>query len=144
MKKELQILNHCGLAPGDSITVPKSIWNVVQHHALYLGTDYEGRHWMCENLIGNGVKLTRVEEFFHGVSKVTSIKKFSGTHIERVEAVQKALSLLGKPYNVINYNCEHFVNHVLLDQVKSKQVDLARGILGLFCCFLALLIIVES
>jgi hypothetical protein len=144
MKKELQILNRLGVTQGDSVTVPKSIWNVVQHHALYLGADYHGNHWMCENLIGNGVKLTRVEEFFRDVSKVTSIKRFGGTYIERVQAVQKALSLLGKPYDLINYNCEHFVNDVLHNQVRSSQVNAAKSSLGFLFCVLLVALIVES
>lgn len=33
-----------GLKPGDEIVVPKSNWNLIQHHAIYIGYDYHGIH----------------------------------------------------------------------------------------------------
>jgi len=123
MNLELQIIIRFGLAPGDRFTVPKSNLQVIDHHALYLGNDDFGNHYICENVVGHGVKLTRVQDFFNGVTKVTSIVKFSGTNEKRKEAVQKALSKLGQPYHLINYNCEHFVNDVLHNYPKSLQVE---------------------
>ncbi len=131
MNRDLQLVNHLKLQPGDRIVVPKSQLRLVQHHALYLGYDEFGQHYMCENVIGIGVKLTRVSDFFNGVREVNRIEKFFGTNSERKLLVQDALSKLGQPYNLINYNCESFVNHILVKRAKSKQVENAIGLLGL-------------
>ncbi len=131
MTRDLQLVKHFNLQPGDRIVVPKSQWQLVQHHALYLGYDDFGNHYMCENVAGVGVKLTRVEQFFNGVSKITRIERYSGANFERKVVVQNALSKLGKPYNLINYNCESFVNDVLISKKHSKQVGNALGLLGL-------------
>ena len=125
MNRELQILNQLGLVPADSVTIPKSSFGIVQHHALYLGYDEYNYHYMCENLIGVGVKLTRVEDFFKGVKHVTSIKKFTGDNFQRKQVVQRALTKLGQPYHFINYNCEHFVNDVLQNNSTKNQVTTA-------------------
>ncbi len=131
MKRDLQLVKHFNLQQGDRIVVPKSQWQLVQHHALYLGYDDFGNHYMCENIIGVGVKLTRVEQFFVGVTKVTRIERYSGSNYERKILVQSALSKLGQPYNLINYNCESFVNDVLINKKHSKQVGNVLGLVGL-------------
>ena len=131
MRRELQLVHHLKLQPGDRIIVPKSGLNLVQHHAIYLGEDDYGNHFMCENIFGRGVQLTRVNEFFMDVKVVTRIEKFSGSNYDRKIMVQKALSRLGKPYNLINYNCESFANDVIHKTAVSKQVKNAMGILGI-------------
>ncbi|MBA3972259.1 MAG: lecithin retinol acyltransferase family protein [Bacteroidetes bacterium] len=131
MNRNLQLVNHFNLKPGDRIVVPKSNWQLVQHHALYLGYDEFGNHYMCENVIGIGVRLTTVRSFFNGVKKVTRIESYTGNNYNRKIVVQNALSKLGQPYNLINYNCESFVNEVLLRRAQSNQVQNALGLLGL-------------
>ena len=109
MNRELQLIRKLNLEPGDRIVVPKSFLGIIQHHALYLGYNSKEEHYICENMIGIGVRLIRVEDFFKGVNSVTRIEKFRGNNIERRKLVEKALSKLGKPYSLINYNCESFV-----------------------------------
>lgn len=131
MEKEFQLVDNLNLKPGDRIVVPKSGAQLIQHHALYLGFDNNGNHFICENVIGEGVKLTRVCVFFNGTNRITRIEKFNGENIDRKKVVQDALTKLGQPYNLINYNCESFVNEVLLQKRHSKQVQNAFGLLGL-------------
>jgi signal peptidase I len=130
MRRELQIVHHLKLLPGDRIIVPKSGLKIVQHHAIYLGEDDYGNHFICENIFGRGVQMTRVNEFFADVKEVTRIEKFSGNNYNRKITVQKALSRLGKPYHLINYNCESFANEVIHQTPVSKQVNNAMGLLG--------------
>nr|WP_315167606.1 lecithin retinol acyltransferase family protein [uncultured Flavobacterium sp.] len=137
MHSETNLIRSLGLEPGDRIVVPKSSWNIVKHHALYLGHDIEGYHYICENVINVGVKLTRVNIFFHGVAKVTRTEKFNGSPVERKKIVQKALLKLGKPYSLINYNCESFCNDVQHNVIKSGQVSV-----GLFVGFVGLMLAV--
>lgn len=135
MNKELQLIRELNLEPGDRIVIPKSFLGIIQHHALYLGYNREGQHLICENMIGIGVRLIQVEDFFKDVSSVTRIEKFKGNNIERTKLVEKALSKLGKPYSLINYNCESFCNDVQHNVIKSTQVSV-----GLFIGFVSIMI----
>jgi hypothetical protein len=142
MNKDLQLVVEWDLHPGDRVVVPKSAWQLVQHHALYLGCDDFGNHYMSENVIGVGVKLTRVADFFQGVSRVTRIEPYTGSNYERRLVVERALTKLGQPYSLINYNCESFVNDALYQQPKSMQVGNVAGALGL-ALLIALLVNID-
>jgi hypothetical protein len=135
MNRELQLIRQFNLEPGDRIVAPKSLFGIIQHHALYLGYNNLGQHLICENIIGVGVKLTRVEDFFQDVSSVTRIEKFQGNNLERRKLVEKALIKLGKPYSLINYNCESLCNDVQYNIIKSAQVSV-----GLFIGFVGIMI----
>jgi hypothetical protein len=135
MNRELQLIRRFNLEPGDRVIVPKSLLGLVQHHALYLGYNEFGEHLMCENVIGNGVILTRVDSFFQDIKSVTRIEKFNGNNLQRKLIVQKALSKLGRPYSLINYNCESFCNDVQHNIIKSVQVSV-----GLFVGFVGIMI----
>src|SRR4051812_30219396 len=88
MNQDLQFVRKWNLQPGDTVVIPKSLFDLVQHHALYLGSDEYGNHYMCENVIGIGVKLTGVREFFASAKRVTRIERFSGTNYDRKIVVQ--------------------------------------------------------
>ncbi|MEY4835023.1 MAG: hypothetical protein RI980_1138 [Bacteroidota bacterium] len=135
MNRELQLIRQFNLEPGDRIVAPKSLFGIIQHHALYLGYNNLGQHLICENIIGVGVKLTRVEDFFQDESSVTRIEKFQGNNLERRKLVEKALIKLGKPYSLINYNCESLCNDVQYNIIKSAQVSV-----GLFIGFVGIMI----
>lgn len=135
MNRELQLISEFNLEPSDRIVVPKSLFGIIQHHALYLGYNKLGQHLICENIIGVVVKLTRVVDFFQDVSSVTRIEKFQGNNLKRRKLVEKALSKLGKPYSLINYNCESFCNDVQHNVIKSAQVST-----GLFIGFVGIMI----
>ena len=134
MNRELQLVKHFNLEPGDRVVIPKSLLGLVQHHALYLGYNNLGEHLICENVFGVGVKITRLEVFFQDVKSVTRLEKFQGNNFERRQIVQKALTKLGKPYSLINYNCESFCNDIQHNVIKSPQVSA-----GLFIGFVGLM-----
>jgi hypothetical protein len=140
MTRDLQLVGHFNLQPGDTVVVPKSSFKLVKHHALYLGYDYYGNHYMCENVIDVGVKLTRVEDFFFSVTEVTRIEKFHDNDLARKIIVQKALSKLGQPYNLINYNCESFCNDIKYNKSKSTQSENAV----VFASFRGLLLLITG
>ena len=135
MNRELQLIKQFNLEPGDRIVVPKSLFGIIKHHALYLGYNDLGEHLICENMIGVGVRLIRVNDFFKDVISVTRIEKFQGNNFERRKLVEKALSKLGKPYSLINYNCESFCNDVQHNVIKSDQVSK-----GLFIGFVGIMV----
>ncbi|WP_192822774.1 lecithin retinol acyltransferase family protein [Rufibacter sp. LB8] len=131
MKTDYTLVKALGLEPGDTVIAPKSDFNIVQHYALYLGKGHDGKHYMCENAYGLGVKLTQVESFFSEYSQITKVNKFIGNVWQRKEVVQSALLRLRKPYDLFNYNCEHFVNDVLLKKPTSIQAANAVSLIGL-------------
>ncbi|MBL7773413.1 MAG: hypothetical protein JNM95_11170 [Chitinophagaceae bacterium] len=117
------IIYELNLLPGDRIVVPKSDLRVVQHHALYLGKNHQGVSLIAENKIGFGVRLVSLEEFFSTAIEITRIERFQGTSHDRKMAILMVLNKLGKPYNLINYNCQHFANEIQHGKIRSEQVD---------------------
>lgn len=110
------------LEPGDHIIEPIFDTGHSKHHAIFLGRDINGVEWIAENHKFNNVQVIPAAEHFATAKCIHQIVKFKGSNIERKNIVMKALSLAGKPYNLISYNCEHFVNEVLTGKPKSTQV----------------------
>lgn len=121
------LMNH--LKPADRLVVPKSALGLVQHHAIYLGQDYLGRDLIAENIVGRQVCITTAEAFFAKNPSIHQIERFQGDRIERRAAVERALKSLGKPYDLINYNCEHFANEVQANLSFSPQLQFGIGFL---------------
>jgi uncharacterized protein YycO len=121
-------IQQLALLPGDRVVVPKSEFRLVQHHALYIGKNHHDEDLMIENKIGIGVRVVSAEEFFRDVIDVTRIERFTGTNRDRRLAVQRALSMIGVPYHLINYNCQHFANEIQHNRVESDQVQ--KGVFG--------------
>lgn len=120
------------LLPGDEIVLPKSEFRIVQHHAVYLGQNQAGQDLIIENNVGYGVKLTRVEDFFPADGAVTRINRFQGTPAQREAVVKKAISSLGRSYDLINFNCEHLSNEIRNGSARSRQVEkVGWGIAGI-------------
>jgi uncharacterized protein YycO len=126
-----QTIAYHGILPCDTIIVPKSGFNIVQHFAVYIGQDFYGRDILIENKAGHGVRLVYADNFFNEAPTITRIEKFTGTNYERYDKVKRALQKIGKPYNLINYNCEHFAREVRTGIPSSAQVGTALGILAL-------------
>ena len=126
-------VNHYNLTTGDRIIVPKSGFNIVQHHALVLH-NYYGVDYIIECDYIHGVRIVTVDEFFRINPKVTRIERFTGTYSEQHHIMQRAMTQVGKPYSLWNYNCEHFVNEILFGKKESKQVSnfsLGAGVVAL-------------
>jgi hypothetical protein len=126
------IVSKLGLMPADRIVVPKSGFRVVQHHAVYLGQNQRGQDLIAENKIGFGVRLITADEFFKDVIEVTRIERFNGSNYERNKAVEKAISLKGKHYDLFSFNCEHYANTVQHKNSHSSQVKKGVGIVAAF------------
>ena len=116
-------IQHYNLTPGDEIIVPKSDFNIIQHHALYLGFDENKTDWIIHNTAGVGVSLITADEFFSLCPHITEIRRFIGTNEERKLLVQRALTKIGKPYHLIDYNCQHFTSEVKTGKTVNKQVE---------------------
>lgn len=124
-----------GLKPGDQIVEIITPLGIAKHFAIYLGWDNTGTEWIIENKKFDAVRLIKAADYSKTVLQVSRIQKFSGNNIARKLAVQNALKKIGKPYDLINYNCEHFVTEAITGKKKSRQVENAAIIVLaiLFC-----------
>lgn len=126
------------ISRGDRVLIPKSPFQLVQHHGICAGKGF-----FYENVIGKGVVRTHESVFFAGVQKITSIQRFVGTSQQLYLAMQRAESLVGQPYQLLTFNCEHYANYVLHGEPRSQQVENAKEGGGLFLA-LAFVAVVAS
>lgn len=59
---------------------------------------------------------------------LTRIEPFTGNDFQRRLAVNRAVSLIGTQYDLVNFNCEHYANAVQYNKPFSNQVG--NGILA--------------
>jgi Lecithin retinol acyltransferase len=129
--------NKYGIKPADRIIEPIFPTGISKHHCVFLGMDYQGTEWISENNHVTGVRLVDAGNYFSR-NKPFQILKFNGNPQERKAAVQRALDELGKPYDLINYNCEHYAEYVQYNRIFSEQVESIReGIKVAAFCLLA-------
>ena len=128
-----QVFNLNNLRPGDRLVLPKSEWNLIQHHVIYIGIDANGNRLYIENFAGKGVQLVNENHLFRDWYYVTRIEPFVGDIFQRNEAIKRAMQLIGKPYDLVNFNCEHYANTVQHNKSYSKQVNngLVAGLIAL-------------
>jgi len=123
MERHLQIIAKYSLQVGDRVIVPKSLLDFIQHHAIYVGLR-NGDHWFIENKENIGVRLITARDFFDVTEKITSVIRFAPTaQNSRSSLVQKGLRMIGKRYDLLNYNCESFANELQGGRRLSKQVE---------------------
>lgn len=125
------------LQPADRLVIPKSGLNLVQHHAIYLGIDNNGNRMYIENAIGKGVQIVSEAYLFRGGYEITRVERFTGNQHQRNAAVQLAMQLIGKQYDLLGFNCEHYANTVQHKKSYSNQVGVGLG-LGLFALVLSI------
>lgn len=118
-----------GLRPADRIIEPIFATGLSKHHAIYLGMDQQGIEWIAENYKLKGVRLLKASDYFTK-GKLFKVKKFDGNYSARKNAVQRALVLVGRPYDLIDFNCEHYAEYVQTGNTESKQVKTALGVLA--------------
>lgn len=116
------------LQPADRLVIPKSALNLVQHHAIYLGKNNYGKRIYIENAIGKGVQVVSEAYLFRNGYKLTRVEQFQGNQQQRSAAVQFAMKLIGKPYNLLDFNCEHYANAVQHRKRYSNQVGVGIGL----------------
>lgn len=114
-----------GLRPADRLVEPIFVTGLSKHHAIYLGHDHQGVEWIAENFKFGGVRKVKASEYFSRGKQIT-IRHFAGTYSERIAAVNRALNRMGEPYDLINFNCEHYAEYVQSGRATSNQINVAR------------------
>ena len=111
-----------GLKSGDRIVESLFQTGITKHHAIYLGSDAKGQEWIAENKKFEGVRIVPAKEYFKSAGKIDRVERFDGNNKERKNVVQRAFQLAGRPYDLVQYNCEHYANEVLTGKIESRQV----------------------
>src|SRR5690348_8406462 len=92
------------LQPADVLVVPKSSLGIVDHYGVYLRNYAAGRDEIVEADPVEGVRIIPAEQFFNEHPKINSIRKFNGDNQARTLAIARALSQIGQPYHLLNFN----------------------------------------
>lgn len=125
----MNILQKNNIKPGDGLVRSKSFLGLIDHYGLYVGQSK-----VIENHPLHGVRLISLPDFLNG-RELLRVKRFPGNEWGRSTAVRKAYEMIGTHYDVLDFNCEHFVNHIHNVGIKSNQADLAKrlvlGVLAL-------------
>lgn len=109
---------------GDLIVRAKGI--VTTHYLVYLGKRL-GVHMVAENQRGHGVRIVTLDEALNGNS-IIRFEPFGGQEHERNMVHERVNSLLGKAYDLIAFNCEHFARLIAEGKLESKQVKKASDV----------------
>ncbi|MDB5004391.1 MAG: lecithin retinol acyltransferase [Mucilaginibacter sp.] len=120
-----QFDQYYGLEIGDCILLPLFETGLTKHFAIYLGRDEYGTEIIIQNLVGVGVHLSAAAVFFTKASRIARIEKFHGNIYQQNQLIRRAEALLGTPYNLLTYNCEHFANEVRYGKKESSQIATA-------------------
>lgn len=124
------------LKPADRIKEPIFQTGFSKHHSIYLGIDESGQEWVAENHKLHGVRLVRADQFFKE-GQDYRIERFTGNQADRIAAVKRALGVLGMPYDLVLFNCEHYSSFVQTGKAESQQVNVVIAALaGLILIFL--------
>ena len=131
-------IRNFNVRPGDVIVGPKSELKIVEHYVVYLGQNEWGNDLFAENKAGIGVRIIYYQQFAKENPTFSRIRRFNGNEFERALAIQRAKSLIGRSYDVVNFNCEHYANYVQYFIEKSKQVNTGLALAGLGLLILGL------
>lgn len=93
------------------------------HYIVYIGWQ-NGIQVVAENQIGIGVRYTSLKEALAG-NPIKRFEKFGGTEAQRQTVISRINTLLGKAYDLVVFNCEHFARWVATGKIESKQVRTA-------------------
>ena len=111
------------LQPGDVVTIPITDLNVTEHYIVYGGKNIYNQDVYLENKIGHGVRWINDPLYAHITPRVNTIRRFNGNGFERNQAIQRGISLIGRKYDLVGFNCEHLANYVQYGKSFSNQVN---------------------
>jgi len=118
------------LEPADVLVVPKSGINLIKHMIIYAGVDAQQNHWYLENNPQSGVRWTP-GDYIDQTYSSPQVRPFSGMATQRIEAIQRGKSLLGRPYHLTQFNCEHYANFIQTGAFFSPQSNKGIGFAAL-------------
>lgn len=123
---DLDFVYVAGLCVGDRLIRRKAFGT--KHHGIFAGIQ-DGQALIAENQLGFGVRYVTLSEFLlHDYSNLHRIEPISeSAHTDVTGIIEH---FLGKPYNLVTFNCEHFAHLVQYGQARSSQARNAWIIFG--------------
>lgn len=103
----------------------------ISHYGVYVGPrGFDGRD-VVHNAKNGGVELVRLQEFAAG-NQVVIVDPVKMSWQERWQIAGRAISLLGRKYDLINFNCEHLANFATTGRAVSPALQLVAvvGVIG--------------
>jgi hypothetical protein len=121
--------------------IPLQNGDMVEVINLFSPTRHVGIYAAGRGFIHNDpaccVRLTD-ESAFTGGRKMRLIGRVVGGLFEQEQVVQRALSLVGQPYDLLKFNCEHLAYYAQTGIARSPQLELA------FLCFLGIACVIAG
>lgn len=130
-----EYIRYHNLKPGDAIVSrfkeKKAGMKGLVHYVVILDHDTAIR-----NVPETGVTLISMDDVAVTYQEVTKIERFKGGPGELELLYQRAKQVLGKAYDLVEFNCESLANYLRYGQKKSRQVEfvflwICLGILAL-------------
>ncbi len=112
-------MNISNLKIGDLIVRQKGPFST--HFMVYVGIQ-NGIPMVAENQNDVGVRFNSLKNALAG-NVIKRFEKFWGTEAQRRLVIPRIKNLLGKSYDLIIFNCEHFARYIASGNAESKQVD---------------------
>jgi hypothetical protein len=106
------------LQVGDMIQVGRFLYN---HVGIYVGSRTADGRDVVHNDKNGGVVLSTLAEFSGG-KPVQLHTAASGNYVEREAIANRALSLLGRRFDLLTFNCEHAANWAQSGKLESPQI----------------------
>lgn len=97
------------------------------HYIVYIGWR-NGAHVVAENQAGIGVRIVALEEALAG-RRIIRFEKFGGTDSQRNLVLPRIQQMLGKSYDLVVFNCEHFARWIAAGRPSSNQVVTVSNLL---------------
>lgn len=120
----MEKMNISNLKIGDLIVRQKGPFST--HYIVWIGYQ-NGVPIVAENQIGHGVRYTTLREALNG-KPILRFEKFGGTETQRSLVIPKINKMLGKQYDLIVFNCEHFARWISTGKSESRQVNFVSWI----------------
>jgi len=121
------------LFPGDVVERPGP-WPT-QHRGIFAGLNHAGQPCIIHNPKGGCVRYDTLDVFAAG-QQVRFLKRVARNATEQRMILVRADSLLGRKYDLINFNCDHLVTYALAGVPTSPQLQALTGLAAL-CAIVA-------
>lgn len=112
------------LKTGDLIVREKGPFST--HYIVWIGWR-NGVELVAENHNCDGVRYTSLENALAG-KPINRFEKFGGTEAQRLQVISEINKLLGRSYDLIVFNCEHFARWISSGKFESNQVRVASSL----------------
>lgn len=112
------------LNTGDLIVREKGPFST--HYIVWIGWN-NGIRVVAENHSIHGVRYTSLDEALAG-KPIKRFEKFGGTESQRYLVISEINKLIGRSYNLIVFNCEHFARWISTGRIESRQVQAASNL----------------